>query len=223
MPSTFSFTRYEIEVAARAAIDALSKHGLKACLVGSAACMMYGMTHRVPNDVDIVVLTEMGQEAIKSLIASSNSRFYLRSSINPANTFKILWYTLSYRRSCKVDILVPGILSIPKIPVEKISYRVHGVFYKDIPLAPFLVVLFLKLRAWTDHRVDHRQHMRDKVGMDEQDIDELLELGAQEYGISLVNQGKWFPKDFVQETKGRLQEYIKEQPETLGSWRSLGF
>ncbi|KAG6871333.1 hypothetical protein C0995_005969 [Termitomyces sp. Mi166 len=213
MPSRFSLTSFEIQRAAHAA----KKHGLEACLVGDAACMVYGMKHRIPGSSP-----RMGQEAIKSLIVSSNNSFYLRPSINPANTYKVLWYTLSYRRSCKVDILIPGVLSIPKITTEKISYRVN-VLYEDIPLAPFLVVLLLKLRAWTDHRVDSRQYMRDKVGMDEEDIVELLELGTREYGVCLANQGKWFPKDFVQEMRGRVKAYVKEWPKSMGYWKSFGF
>jgi hypothetical protein len=39
----------EIRKTARAAVSALEKNNLKACLFGSAACAIYGMENRDPN------------------------------------------------------------------------------------------------------------------------------------------------------------------------------
>ncbi|KAG6812352.1 hypothetical protein H0H92_003252 [Tricholoma furcatifolium] len=172
----------EIRRAASESFIILKQHGFQACLVGGAACAMYGMKHREPNDVDIVVITEKDPEEIKRLISNSNHNFYLVSSTNPRNTYKILWFRLSVGRSCKVDILVPGILSIPKIPAER---RLCVKNFRNIPLAPFLVVLLLKLRAWTDHRVDRRSRMRLKAPIDVRDIEELLEIGVNVYKVHL--------------------------------------
>ncbi|EEB91915.1 hypothetical protein MPER_09652 [Moniliophthora perniciosa FA553] len=43
--------------AARATIQALSKNRINCCILGSTACLIYGMENRAPNDVDIVLLT----------------------------------------------------------------------------------------------------------------------------------------------------------------------
>ncbi|KAG5735619.1 hypothetical protein E4T56_gene6942 [Termitomyces sp. T112] len=209
----------DIRKAARAAVAALNEHGLDSCLFGSAACAIYGTENREPNDVDIIVISEMDPEEIKELILQSDDRFYLVPSANPRNTYQVLWFTVSSRKRCKVDILIPGLLSVPKIPVRKISYIEP---FQDIPVVPFLVLLLLKLRGWTDHRVDHRQHMRDKVEVDEEDIEELLELAVQEYGATL-DQERWLPKWFVREMQERVQEYIEEWPDSAENWQCLGF
>ncbi|KAG6889598.1 hypothetical protein C0995_016124 [Termitomyces sp. Mi166 len=218
-PSNNVLTGKDIRKAARAAVAALKEHGLDACLFGSAACAIYGTENREPNDVDIIVITEMDPEDIKELILVWDDRFYLVPSANPRNTYSVLWFTVSSRKTCKVDILIPGLLSIPNIPVSKISYIEP---FQDIPVVPFLVLLLLKLRGWTDHRVDHRQHMRDKVEVDEEDIEELLELAVQEYGANLDRE-RWLPKWFVEEMQERVQEYVEEWPDSENNWRNLGF
>ena len=99
-------------------------------------------------DVDIIVISDMDPEEIKELILESDNRFYLVPSANPRNTYQVLWFTISSRKTCKVNILVPGLLSIPRIPIRHISYVQP---FQDIPMVPFLVLLLLKLRGWTDH------------------------------------------------------------------------
>ncbi|KAG6820214.1 hypothetical protein H0H93_003868 [Arthromyces matolae] len=167
-------------------------------------------------DIDIIVITEMDPEDLKDLIAESDQRFYLVPSVNPRNTYQVLWFSVSPRKSCKVDILVPGLLSIPVIPVSKIVY-----INQDIPVVPFLLLLLLKLRGWTDHRVDSRPRMRDKVEVDEGDIEELLELGVEEYKAHL-DQESWLPEWFVQEMEERVVEYVERWPDSKQAWRSLG-
>ncbi|KAG6887343.1 hypothetical protein C0995_015938 [Termitomyces sp. Mi166 len=58
-------------------------------------------------DVDIIVITEMDPEDIKELILAWDDRFYLVPSANPRNTYSVLWFTVSSRKTCKVDILIP--------------------------------------------------------------------------------------------------------------------
>ncbi|KAG6905763.1 hypothetical protein DXG01_000849 [Tephrocybe rancida] len=221
MPSSNALTGREIRKAARAAITVLEEHSLQACLFGSAACAIYGTENREPNDVDIIVMTEMDPEDIKDLIVASNELFYLVPSANPQNSYYVLWFHLPSSRTCKVDILVPGLLSIPNIPASKICYIEP---FQDIPVAPFLVLLLLKLRGWEDHRhgADDRRHMRDKVEIDEEDIDALLELGVRDYQAHLDYE-KWLPKWFVQESEERVYEYMEEWPESTEPWRDMGF
>ncbi|KAG6853416.1 hypothetical protein C0991_004584 [Blastosporella zonata] len=226
----------EIERTARAALTVLKDHHLQACLVGSAACAIYGMKNRVPNvwspffdstlashiddrqDVDIIVVTDMDPEHIKRLFVAANSAFYLRPSINPQNSYRVLWFTISFRRSCKVDILIPSLFSLPKIPENKIAYITPS---QDMPVVAFLVLLLLKLKAWADHRVDVRQHMLDKVVVDSKDINELVILGVTQYHAHL-GQETWLPNGFKQESKERVHIYKEQWPESKRFWRAMG-
>ncbi|KAG6816132.1 hypothetical protein H0H87_008444 [Tephrocybe sp. NHM501043] len=170
-------------------------------------------------DVDMIVVTDMDPERLKGLIVSSNSLFYLRPAINPLDTYKVLWYTISFHRQCKVDILIPKIFSLPKIPTNKIL-NVDPV--NDIPVIAFLVLLLLKLKAWADHGVDARQRMRDKVVMDAGDINELVQMGAHKYHAHL-DEEKWLSKSFVEDSKKRVQMYIIAWPTSARFWREMGF
>jgi hypothetical protein len=114
---------------------------------------------------------------------------------------------------------VPGILGIPRVPARQIVYQDP---FPDIPVMPFLALLLLKLRGWTDHRVDTRQYMLDKVSVDEEDIEDLLSLAVEEYEVHLEEE-KWMPAWFVQEAEERVQEYIEEFPDSAESWNEIGF
>ncbi|KAG6899649.1 hypothetical protein C0993_008329 [Termitomyces sp. T159_Od127] len=235
-PSNRALTGQDIREVARAAVAALNEHSLRSCLFGSTACAIYGTQNREPNvsiippftlsqiaimamdqDVDIIVISNMDPEDIKELIISTDNRFYLVPSANRRNTYQVLWFRVSNRKKCKVDILVPGLLSIPRIPLRQISYIQP---FEDIPVVPLLVLLLLKLRGWTDHRVDYRQYMLDKVEVDEEDIEELLRLAVE--NRAHLNQEQWLPKWFVREMRERVDEYIEEWPSSEGKWTSLG-
>ncbi|RDB18619.1 hypothetical protein Hypma_014709 [Hypsizygus marmoreus] len=220
---TGPLTGKEIRKVARATITTLAEEGLDACLFGSAACAIYGMENREPNDIDVVVLTDQDPEEIKDLLISNNDKFFLVPSRNPQNTYQVLWFTLPSprfeSRTCKVDILIPGLLSIPNIPTRRLEYIDP---FHDIPVVPLLALLLLKLRGWTDHLIDSRAHMRNKVEEDEEDIDEMLHLAVEEYGVNLRTE-KWMPRWFVREARERVRQYVETWPDSADRWSELGF
>ena len=167
----------------------------------------------------MIVLSTRDREDIKELFESTDKRFYLVPSAHPSNAYQVLWFTLSDERACKVDILTPGVISIPDIPVECIMYQYT---FPDIPIAPFLCLLLLKLRGWKDHLEDPRKYMNDKVPIDEDDIEELLELAVAEYAVHLRTE-EWMPAWFVEEAKGRVADYVQRWPDTADSWQEIGF
>ncbi|KAF7797996.1 hypothetical protein EIP86_009205 [Pleurotus ostreatoroseus] len=151
----------EIRDVARKAVKVFIDSGLECCLFGSAGCALYGNS-RIPNDVDIVVITyQLSTEALKELLVKqASTSFYLRPAQTPGATYKVLFAKLAPRghrkRSCKVDVLVPGILNIPFVPTQ------HIVSLEDLPVMPLIALLLLKLQGWEDHRLSGRSDMQQK-------------------------------------------------------------
>ncbi|KAG6884107.1 hypothetical protein C0992_006990, partial [Termitomyces sp. T32_za158] len=174
-------------------------------------------------DVDIIVLSKLKPEDIKKLIVTSDNRFLLL--MNRRKTDEILWFKISYNKKCKVEILVPGRLSIPEIPISNISYIEP---FQDIPVVPLMVLLPLKLRGWTDHRhqadVGVIQYVSDKdeFETDEADMKVLLNLAVERYKAHLDDE-KWLPELFVLEMRRRVLEYIQQWPDSKETWKMVGF
>lgn len=172
-------------------------------------------------DVDIVCLTDTHtQEELKAILVSSDFNFYTVASKVPFATYRVLWYRLGLRRSCKVDVLMPGIMNIPSVPIPRIAYRRSR---SDLPLMPFLPLLLLKLQAWMDHREADKLYLRMKQHVDVQDINALLELAVSKYGIDLKKNGKWLPDSFVQAAVKRVRAYVRLFPDSAGQWKEIGF
>jgi len=185
------------------------------------ACSVYGNS-RVPSDVDVVCLTDKHtQEELKAILVANDFNFYTIASKDPFATYRVLWYRLSgYRRSCKVDVLCPGIMNIPAVPVPRIVYRRSR---SDLPLMPFLPLLLLKLQAWMDHRAASKLYLRQKQHVDVRDIDELLELAIEKYDVNVKRDGKWLPESFLRAAATRVKVYVQNFPESAAHWKDLGF
>ncbi|KAJ7602062.1 hypothetical protein FB45DRAFT_741569 [Roridomyces roridus] len=211
----------EVESVALAAVTAFSGAGIRACLVGGMACSIYG-NDRVPSDVDIVCLTDTHTQAqLKQILVASSFHFYTVASKDPWATYRVLYYRLTgYRRSCKVDVLMPGIMNIPTVPVPRIVFKRSR---SDLPLMPFLPLLLLKLQAWADHKTADKEYLRVKQHVDVRDVTSLLELAVEEYGVELKEDGKWLPESFVTAARQRVRAYVRYFPESAESWREIGF
>ncbi|KAH9919569.1 uncharacterized protein B0H18DRAFT_879914 [Fomitopsis serialis] len=215
----------EICAVSREAVSIYTRHGYSCCLFGSTACALYGTT-RTPNDVDLVVFVdELDTERLKRLLPQANSSFYLVDAKDPAATYKVLWYKLprirgEAERRCKVDILIPGLvttLNIPPVPPAYIESR------DGIPVLPILPLLLLKLQGWDDHRNHTEGYMRAKQGSDVKDIRELLDI-ARRVGAELRNENvQWLPYEHIRKAQDRLFEYTRRFPKTGPFWESMGF
>ncbi|KDQ19265.1 hypothetical protein BOTBODRAFT_102682 [Botryobasidium botryosum FD-172 SS1] len=205
----------EVSYVARAAVAALSALGYDSCLVGGYACRLYGNS-RTPEDVDIVVLNaHCSQEVIKARLVVQDSDFYLVPSKKLFATYKVLWYRLSPYKSCKVDLLQPGIMNIPDIST------IHIRHIAGLPLMPFSIVLLLKLQAWTDHQIATESHLRMKQYTDSADIDRLLPLAC---GRNMKPcEEAYIPESFISAAKDRVRQYVTRFPTSAEHWRALGF
>ncbi|KAH7370275.1 hypothetical protein BKA65DRAFT_387741, partial [Rhexocercosporidium sp. MPI-PUGE-AT-0058] len=195
-----------VETVARVTVNVLAAAGLQGCFVGSMACSQYGLG-RVPNDIDIVVLTsEKTAEELKDLLVRTDSRFYLVRSKDPFAKYRILYssYLLGCYHACKVNILLPRTMNIPPVP-QNLVVRI-----RDFLLMPIIPLLLLKLQAWLDHGSATKQHLREKQFVDAQDINQLLTLAVAR-GMKLSAEA-WMPESFVEAAKSRVIVYDKHFP-----------
>ncbi|KAI0752461.1 hypothetical protein C8Q80DRAFT_1267008 [Daedaleopsis nitida] len=219
-------TTEQILEVAQKAVKIFSKLGLECCLIGSVASYLYGVT-RPPNDVDLVILSTLyDQETLKRILVREDPHFYLVSSKNPRATYKVLWYSLatrSYRYplptiDCKVDILIPGVLDVPDVPLPRV------LTLSGLPVMPLVPQLLLKLQGWSDHRLSHRSDMQAKQYVDIRDIDALLEI-ALEKGARVKGgeEDDWIPESMITLANTRLRFYTRYASRySVGKWRTLG-
>ncbi|PFH48736.1 hypothetical protein AMATHDRAFT_49290 [Amanita thiersii Skay4041] len=219
MPLTRDPTPQDIRRVARRTVQALENCGYSSCLFGSAACHVWGMKHRNPKDVDVIVLTNDDPEIIKSKLAETNSRFILRPSNHPRKSHHLLYYAIRFQRPeivCKVDILVPGLLDIPWVRKSRREYPNEY----NIPVIPFLPLLLLKLKGWSDHRRSRRSDFQAKVPQDEKDIQEMLEMLDEDDHLS---NNEWLPRYLIRNSERRIVDFVEEFPGTDTEWKYIGF
>ncbi|OCH83898.1 hypothetical protein OBBRIDRAFT_799534 [Obba rivulosa] len=205
------------DVATRA-IDIFSSQGLKCCIFGGLACSLYGVT-RTPGDVDLVIFTtEHSLEELKQILCDNDSKFFLVPSMKPFATYKVLWYGYPTYRQCKVDVLLPGIMNIPRVPDDRIIYQ------NDLPVMPLLPLLMLKLQGWEDHRNHQEMYMRRKQHSDVSDVRGLLKIARQQ-GVHLADAAHvWIPPLLINETKRRVILWTEKIGSTESTkWKALGF
>lgn len=160
------------------------------------------------------------QEELKRRVVAANPSFYLVPAKTPGATYKVLWYR-NYRsytaNRCKVDLLLPGIMNIPSVPVSAIDHSEPGK-----PCAPFALVFLLKLQAWQQHRDSEEMRFRIKSSVDALDLKRMLPIALAK-GFTIRRGEAYLPPSFVASTAPRVKRFVREYPETVHSWRALGF
>lgn len=156
-------------------------------------------------------------ESIKRFIAADDPAFYVVSSTNPRNPYKIVWYRYPGRPglAIKIDVLIPPTMSIPFVESDLIIIR------NSLPLMPLLPQLLLKLQCWDDHRLSRYSDKRLKQYVDAQDVRELLVV-ANKRGVR-VGSEKWLSGIFKMQGEWRVKSYVAQHPDTRGAWIRIGF
>jgi len=208
----------DVSAVASVAITTLEQIGITACFVGGMACKLYG-NDRTPEDLDILCLgCPWDQEELKRRVVAANPSFYLVPSKTPGATYKVLWYWYhKYAGRCKVDLLFPGIMNIPSVPIANIDYPEQG-----RPCAPFMLVFLLKLQAWAQHRDSEEIRFRMKSSTDALDLRTMLPI-ARTKGLNIRRKEAYLPPSFVAPAASRAERFVREWPETRHEWRALGF
>jgi hypothetical protein len=156
------------------------------------------------------------QERLKAMLVAADSDFYLVGATRPGATYKVLWYRRGLGHCCKVNILRPGVMNIPRVPPERIG-RVDG-----LPLMPLAGILLLKLQAWEDHRSANKMDLKDWA--DQADLARLLPI-AIEAGLRLSEE-TWLPDDFVKASRSRAKRLIPYAAsgarEMYSQWQKIG-
>lgn len=168
----------------------------------------------------MVMTSAYTTEDLKRMLVGKNSSFYLRPSRKVGETYKLVFYTLQpnfrySRRSCKVDILIPGILNIPHIS----TYDIREI--DNLPVMPLIPLLLLKLQGWADHRDSSRSDMQQKQYADIRDISQLVQIAIQS-GVTLGDALDWLPTDFVDAGRARLARFL-EIVRPSQTWTEIGF
>lgn len=169
-------------------------------------------------DVDILCLGwQWDQEELKRRVVAADPSFYLIPSKKPGARYKVLWYNNYLSRRCKVDLLLPGIMNIPPIEIADIEYPEPGK-----PCAPFTLVFLLKLQAWQQHRDSGEVRFRIKSNTDAFDLRRMLPIALAK-GFSIKRGEAYLSPLFVAEAASRVNRFVRESPDTMRSWRALGF
>jgi hypothetical protein len=185
--------------------------------------------------LDILILgTSDDQEYIKRRIANFDSSFFLVNSKKPGATYKILHYRPTSSRSLysssyyststygaiKVDILLPGIMSIPNISASLIDTTNS----RHLPAAPLSLTLLLKLQAWSQHRAAPEYHFSKEQYKDSGDLDQLVPI-AERKRLQIRRDGQDLPISFVDEAQARVKEYLQVYPNSpsRSGWVAMGF
>ena len=165
--------------------------------------------------MDVVVLTQDDKEEIKRKITAADNKFYLIRPKNPSDTFRVLWYRIRPGVSCKVDILLPGLLNIPPIPTHLIEIQ------DELPVMPFLPLLLLKVQGWFEHEKDERWHVRSKIRDDYRDIDEML--GTFINDSHRLDANEWLPAAFIDTSREHVKAFVLQREYTKERWNEIGF
>jgi hypothetical protein len=167
-------------------------------------------------DVDILCLTnDWDQESLKRTLVRRNSNFFLVPSRDPLATYQVLWYRGALNSRIKVDILLPGVMNIPAISPSRIVHR------ERLPVAPLSLVFLLKLQAWSQHGASSETRFRLKQPMDEADIRQLLPILERD-GIK-PDEDVSLPASFRRAAAERVQEYVRRCPNSVVTWRRIGY
>ncbi|KAF8996751.1 hypothetical protein BDQ17DRAFT_1206211, partial [Cyathus striatus] len=123
-------------------------------------------------------------------------------------------------QECKVDILIPRIMSLPDLGEEA-----EGTENVTLPVLPFPIILLQKLQGWLDHRVTPKGFKMNKYSRNVGDVRKLLEFREVNRLIAsfYFSNRTWFPGDFEEVSRKRVRLYCHYFPRMTGLWARLGF
>lgn len=174
----------------------------------------------IQKDVDLIVLdTESTLEEHKEFLVKENDQFYLLPSRKPNAPcrYRVLWYKTTRGSRVKIDVLQPGVMSVPDFMPSDIIWEPVPRHRLKIPMAPLGIVLLLKLLGWDEHRLSNIKRYNIKRYADADHIRGLLKLG-----LELVDYD-YLPPEFLWKAQKRVYTFVYRYPHTKLLWHNLGF
>ncbi|TFK23564.1 hypothetical protein FA15DRAFT_670386 [Coprinopsis marcescibilis] len=217
---------------ARDVVNTLRESGFRCAFLGSLGYQLYG-NRRLPEDLEVLVFPPPGslvdQEFIKRKMVNRNNQFYMEAVVDRTATYRVLFRAIPQHavlppnftgRFCKVDVLLPGVMSLPYLNEGEVN-EVEG-----LPVVPVLVLLLQKLQEWEVHfRCVTEPDKFKKHMVDMGDIKELLGR-VVEMPVRLFrpwSERESLGQDFVNASKVRVKRFCAKFPETVPHWEGLGF
>ncbi|KAK0212188.1 hypothetical protein DFS33DRAFT_1249693 [Desarmillaria ectypa] len=215
----------------QAAVDAtclLQDLGYSCAIFGSAACYLYG-NQRLPNDIDILILSSADAEVVKCCLVNQDPlHFYLRKARTPGATYQVLWYrqrlVLGERvvtEHTKVDIVTAGTMMLPFLSSRSIVVK------EALPLVPLEVLLLHKLQGWHDHMTAPEPHKQRKQTADVADVRRTLKIVLRSW---MGTERSWarvalsfFQEEFQRLTVERVKLFCSTFADCRDDWYWLGF
>ncbi|TFK18599.1 hypothetical protein FA15DRAFT_603011, partial [Coprinopsis marcescibilis] len=212
-------------------VNTLRESGFHCAFFGSMGCRLYG-NKRLPEDLDVLVFPPPGtfvdEAFVKQGMVDRNSQFYTRAAVDPAATYRVLFSNIPQhavlppnfrRRICKVDVLLPGVMSLPYLNERQVN-EVEG-----LPVVPVLILLLQKLQGWDDHLKCMVPHKFWKHNVDAEDIKDLLgRVGEMPMRMFRPwSEKKLLSAEFVNASEARVKRFCAKFPETADLWEGLGF
>ncbi|CCM06854.1 uncharacterized protein FIBRA_09159 [Fibroporia radiculosa] len=216
----------EICAVAKRAISTFKSKNLVSCITGNAACLLYGTSRQshIFLELDIIVLSEdHPPRKLEEMLTAEDKDFYLIQPKGSPDAPKVLCSKLpsksdERKRGCKVNVLVPSMLDLPVVQrdrLEKIG---------DVLVLHPVLLLFTKLRTWSDRRISSRSYMQSTQHNDDvRYISELLSI-VRGRGENVSRGGaQWIPMTTMDAAWCRLAEYAEEYPTSKTNLRVIGF
>ena len=142
--------------------------------------------------------------------------------------------------SSKVDVLLPGIMHLPMLSPDLITWKtdVNSRRRVNLPVVPFPVLLLQKLQGWDDHRLAVEERHKKKVPFDERDLWWALHAGVDQWLNDVSDEwskkredGNWdvwsdrrlFSEEFEALSRERIKIICRLCPSLAGAWEALGF
>ncbi|THH15144.1 hypothetical protein EW146_g5288 [Bondarzewia mesenterica] len=229
-----------VYITAKRVCRIITAAGYDSVLFGSLASYLYG-NRRVPRDVDVLVMPypspnlPRDPDGIKDLIIRKQvefpelaqiGHFFIIVSRHRFKPHRDLWFmcrSTGRQEVCKIDIAVPGMMSLPPIPQSGMKWLTAEIECANVEwgifcVAPISVVLLSLLFAWDEHG---------KKGAAYVDyVDILILIGCRsrrrDIKTSLAmesTKGIWalFDSEFQRETRKRVVRFCESEASSSSS------
>ncbi|KAG5221006.1 hypothetical protein IMY05_C4482000200 [Salix suchowensis] len=194
-------TSAEVLKVTRASVNILRVLRYDFCLFGSAASNYYGMSSRVAQDVDILVLAwDVDAECSRENLSNATD-ISTRSTLRSREQTTLFcgtssWHAAKSPTSCsrRDSARFPSCRSSTNLP---------------------------KLIGWRKRARSILPYWRKKVLNDEEDLLNLLEIAISRPDIGRLSSVPWITTAFRRRARLQISRFVQKYPDSIAKWRIL--